>query len=235
MIALLVVAGVMAASPISASTLVYHASVSGRPTLDGSRDRPGNPFASAVVSLLQRRSLKLSQLSPLLKQLTWDNSNGFQTADVPRLLSHQDFQIVPSRKAEKRIALVMVVSDYSGSEGAESLPGAKYDAIRIAKALRQVGFQTELALDLGLLEMKTKLAAFRSQSQQSDAAVIYTTGHGLEFGGSVFLLPGDYPVKEGNSALKSRALLLREIAASTSAKQMNLVFYAGCRDNPFGG
>jgi hypothetical protein len=69
-------------------------------------------------------------------------------------------------------------------------------------------------------------------SISSDAAAIYTTGYGVEIDGTVYFLPGDYPIYEGNQALKRRALPLPEIAGSTVGKVVKLVFYAGCRDNP---
>jgi hypothetical protein len=81
--------------------------------------------------------------------------------------------------------------------------------------------------------MKEKLAGFRGRSISSDAAVIYTTGHGVEVGGIVYLIPGDYPLTQGDNALGQRALPLTEISGSLKAKQVNLLFYAGCRDNPF--
>jgi hypothetical protein len=42
--------------------------------------------------------------------------------------------------------------------------------------------------------MRDKLADFTTRSIDSDAAVIYMTGYGVEVGGTVYLLPGDYPV-----------------------------------------
>ena len=90
-----------------------------------------------------------------------------------------------------------------------------------------------MALDLGLRAMREKLLEFASRTINSDAAVIYTTGHGVEIAGTVFLLPGDYPIKERDAALASRALPLPEIAGSLHARHANLVFYGGCRDNPF--
>jgi uncharacterized caspase-like protein len=64
--------------------------------------------------------------------------------------------MIPSSTLEKRIALVLVVSDYSrsGSQSLQSLPGAKNDAKRIAAALTKAGFDTELALDFDLLVMR---------------------------------------------------------------------------------
>jgi hypothetical protein len=62
----------------------------------------------------------------------------------------------------------------------------------IATALTKAGFQAEQAIDLDLREMRNRLAAFGARSGKADAALIYTTGHGVEVGGTVFLIPGDY-------------------------------------------
>lgn len=228
---LAVVALTLMIEPVQADTLLFHASMPGRQTLDQG-EGGGNPFASALIEAL-RTPLALSDLPSKLRQQTAAKSRGFQAADVPASVS-SSYSLVPARSGEKRIALVMVVSDYAASGGAQSLPGAKHDADRIAVALQRAGFQTELAFDLDLGAMRAKLTEFGAHSRRADAAVIYTTGHGVEVDGTVFLIPGDYQIAEGNAALSRRALPLPEIARSLGAKQVNLVFYGGCRDNPFG-
>lgn len=222
-----------AAVTARADTLVFHATHSGRQTLDDG-EGGGNPFASALVELLRRPSLTLSQLPLELQQLTAGKSRNFQSVDGPVSAAPADFSIVPPGRGENRVALVMVISDYARSGGAPSLPGAKHDAGRIAAALTQAGFTTEIALDLGLSAMRDKLGDFRKRSAVADAAVVYTTGHGVEVGGTVFLVPGDYPIAQRNAALASRALPLSEIAGSLAARRVNLVFYGGCRDDPLG-
>lgn len=216
-----------------ADTLVFHATQSGKETLDEA-EGGGNPFAGALVELLQRPSLRLSQLPLELQQLTASKSRNFQSPDGPMSVAPENFSIVPPAQGEVRIALVMVIADYASSGGAPSLPGAKHDAGRIAAALTQAGFATEIALDLGLSAMRNKLSDFRKRSAVSEAAVVYTTGHGVEVGGTVFLVPGDYPIAQRNAALASRALPLTEIAGSLAARRVNLVFYGGCRNDPLG-
>lgn len=226
-----VVALMLAITPVQADTLVFYASMPGQQTLDRG-EGGGNPFASALIEALEA-PLIVSDLPLKLRQLTAAKSRGFQSADVPAPVS-SNYSLVPARSGEERIALVMVVSNYAASGGAPSLPGARHDADRMAKALQRAGFQAEQALDLDLQAMRAKLAEFGERAQRADAAVIYTTGHGVEVDGTVFLLPGDYPISERNSALSRRALPLPEIARSLRAKQLNMVFYGGCRDNPFG-
>ncbi len=149
-----------------------------------------------------------------------------------KAFSRKDWKLVPRQAGEKRVALVLVVSDYRQSR-ASSLPGAAHDAHRIADALTKAGFVTETALNLDLSNMRRKLAEFAAASTDFDAAAIYTTGHGLETNGEVYLIPGDYPRNEGNAALRAKALPLAVIANAARAKHVNLVLYGGCRDDPF--
>jgi len=219
----------------NADALVFYACASGKQTLDQGDDG-GNPFASSLIAILERPRVRIGELPVALQELTSKKSGGFQSADVPKDMPSPDWLLIPSSTLEKRIALVLVVSDYSrsGSQSLQSLSGAKNDAKRIAAALTKAGFDTELALDFDLLMMRQKLTAFATKAANCDAAIIYTTGHGVQTSGSVYLLPGDYPIKQQNTALMQRAIRLSEIADAVRAKRINLVFYGGCRDDPFG-
>ena len=75
------------------------------------------------------------------------------------------------------------------------------------------------------------LAAFKRQVRSHDVAVIYSTGHGVERNGRVYLLPGDYPMAKGYKAvtLRSRAVAVERIARACNASGRNFVFFAGCR------
>ena len=212
-------------------TLLFHASASGRQTMDEG-EGGGNPFASALIEILQKGEVRLRDFPGRLRELTVKKSSGFQTPDVPKNVSGGHWALVPSRTGEKRIALVLVVSNYERA-GAISLPGAAHDSHRMTSALTKAGFKTELALDLDLNGMRKKLAEFGAASSRYDVAAIYTTGHGVERDGVIYLVPGAFPISEGGDALPSNALPLRDIAASPRARAMNLVFYGGCRDNPF--
>jgi hypothetical protein len=211
--------------------LVFHASSSGQKTLDQG-EGGGNPFASSLIEILGRPEVRLGGLPEALRALTKKKSGNYQTPGVPRAVPAKDWRLVPPAAGEKRIALVLVVSDYSRA-GLESLEGAAHDARRIAAALASAGFATETALDLDLAGMKRKLGEFAAKSAGNDAAAIYTTGHGLESGGIVYLVPADYPAAREKEALGSSAIRLKEIAGAARARKVNLVFYGGCRDHPF--
>lgn len=230
--------GAAHATSASAETLVFHASQSGMQTLDQG-EGGGNPFASALIDVLGRKSVRLAELPVAMSDLTARKSRNAQQADVPTKTPDGIWDLVPARSGEVRIALVVVVSNYaasggSGTDPAPSLAGAKHDAERVAKALEAAGFKTEVAIDLGRAEMREVVARFSAQSAQADAALIYTTGHGVEVGGTVYLLPGDYPLAQKNAALAARALRVRDFGSALRAKRVNLLFYGGCRDNPLG-
>lgn len=220
-----------AIGPGHTETLLFHASASGKQTLDQG-EGGGNPFASSLIDVLAQPRADVRDLPSALQRLTFQKSNGFQTPDVPSGRVGINWSLVPAASGERRVALVMVVSDYRAG-GAPSLPGAKTDAGRIAEALRRARFETEVAIDLDLESMRQKLAEFASRSAQYDAAAIYVTGHGVEVARTVYLLPGSYPVDLKGAALPDQAIRLTDIASTPRARQINLVLYGGCRDNPF--
>src|SRR5690349_17011993 len=73
---------VLTTSAGQAEALVFHASESGKQTLDQG-EGGGNPFASALIKILERPSLTLSLLPATLRGLTMQKSRRFQSADVP--------------------------------------------------------------------------------------------------------------------------------------------------------
>jgi hypothetical protein len=233
------IAGVLAAAGLCfgaieaarAETLLFQASQSGKQTLDQG-EGGGNPFATSLIEILAQPSAVLRDVPQQLERLTVHKSGAFQTPDVPRSIA-ADWSLMPPKSGERRLALVMVVSDYTASGGAPSLPGARHDAQRITAALQRAHFDTEIAVDLDLAAMRQKLAEFSGRSRHYDAAAVYVTGHGVEVAQTVYLLPGDYPAHLKAAALHDRALRLADIASSPRARQVNLVFYGGCRDNPF--
>ena len=230
LVAIAVVAATHSARP---PALLYYGTQSGDQTFDADADG-GNPFASALIEALARPRLGLAELGPALRELTSAKSSGQQTPEVPLRGVSASWPLLLPAADDSRIALVLVVSDYAMSGGAPSLPGVRHDAQRVTFALRQAGFVTEIALDLDLKATRQRLAAFRERSWGADTALVYSTGHGVEVGGQVFLLPGDYPTGQRNAALTSRAIRLAEVVEAAQARRANLVLYAGCRDNPFG-
>lgn len=214
-----------------AETLVFKAAAAGRETLDEG-EGGGNPFASALVELLSQSQLSLKALPLELQRRTVQKSHGFQLPEVPAPVV--DWVILPRPAGEQRRAYVIVWSDYlRAGPTVPSLPGAKRDAVLIASAFSAAGFDTELVLDRDGAGLREKLLEIASETRGDDAAVIYTTGHGVEVDGHGYVLPGDYPGAQGAVALSSRAISLEAMSGALNAKRINLLFYGGCRNDPW--
>jgi hypothetical protein len=192
----------------------------------------GNPFATALIRLIEAPPVSLRRFPHRLRALTAEASEQHQVPQWTAWPSQLTwtFQRPPGSRQERRCALVLIVSDYAGA-GLRPLAGAAHDERRISAMLGSHGFSVVQSVGPARSELLRALADFRRSSLDHDAAVIYCTGHGIEKDGSVHLLPGDYPIADGCSVrlLETRALAVDRIAAACRASKMNLVFFAGCR------
>jgi hypothetical protein len=223
----------MALPVAKAETRIAFATQPGRPALDGGAG-VGNPFATALLASLARGDTDLRDLLPGLAKATWTASGGNQSADLRSLVEAPELQRWRLHvAAEPRVALVLAYAEYPAELGAPSLPGASFDAERLAAALETAGWRTTLALNPSRAELPDLLQRFAAASSAAEAALLYTTGHGLELAGETLLLPTDFPVAQGRAALGSHALPLGRLAAAMQARRVNLLFYGGCRDDPF--
>jgi hypothetical protein len=132
---------------------------------------------------------------------------------------------------EKRIALVIGNSTY---QSAPALPNARRDAEAIASALRRVGFQTvTLQNDLSKEKLGDALRAFARQAEQADWALIYYAGHGIEMGGTNYLIPVDARL-ETDRDVQFEALPLDQLLSSVEgARKLRIILLDACRENPF--
>jgi hypothetical protein len=215
------------------STIVYYATGSGGTTLD-TGEGGGNPFASGLIEVAGETGLELRRLGERLREVTYAKSQGFQVVECvgePRLRSWS-IGDDPTRTSERRSALVLVVSDYSGFRPGARLVGAARDERRIAVMLAEHGFSLDQGVGPRRAELVEALASFKRRSHRSDIAVIYSTGHGIELDGVVHLLPGDYPFRDGftSAQLRRHAISVPQMMNASAAKQ-NLVFFAGCRSH----
>jgi Caspase domain len=211
--------------------LLFYASSSGHETLDQG-DGGGNPFASSLIEILSKPHVNLSDLSTALPKLTELKSHQYQTPEVPPVSTSTKWRLKPITKAERRVALVIGISDYSQA-GLPSLPGVSNDLERVKAALEHTGFKTRLVLNADRISFQKELTNFAATSRSADAAIIYTTGHGVEIDNNVKLILGDFASHEGKGGLANHSVDLSTIASSSQARKFNLVFYGGCRSNPF--
>jgi len=231
-------AGAIEDTPLhNAAPIYFYASQPGKKTLDQGSNG-GNPFATALIELLARPSLTFGEFATGLMDRTVAESNGFQRPDmeaatIQDILRLCPLALAPKPSSERRIALVLVFSDYSQAN-LPSLPGAKGDMERIAKAFRDAGFdEVRTAADPNAAKLESTLQAFAARSKEADLAVLYTTGHGIEVEGAIYLIPSNYAFLRNNTLLDKRTVPLSMLGSALQARLANLVFYGGCRDNPF--
>ncbi|HKS20723.1 MAG TPA: caspase family protein [Bradyrhizobium sp.] len=133
--------------------------------------------------------------------------------------------------AEKRVALVVGNSAY---QTVPQLPNPSRDANAVAKMFRDAGFDTvEVQLNVGNLEFKRAIRRFETTADQADIAVVYYAGHGLEIGGTNYLIPVDARLASDRDADDESILLERLVSSADGAKRLRLIILDACRDNPF--
>jgi tetratricopeptide (TPR) repeat protein len=135
--------------------------------------------------------------------------------------------------AEVRVALVIGNGRYAN---AGSLPNARNDAETIAATLKRIGFTTvSLNLDLPREKISDALKSFAAEADRADWAVVYYAGHGIEFGGTNYLIPTDAKLASDRDISFEAVALDQVLLAVEGARKLRLVVLDACRDNPFAG
>jgi hypothetical protein len=133
--------------------------------------------------------------------------------------------------AEKRVALVVGNSNY---KNAAVLPNPGNDATAIAATLRNAGFDVvDSRLDLTASEMRRALRDFADEARDSDVALIYYAGHGIEIDGTNYLIPTDATLQRDTDVYDEAFSLDRILLTTEPARQLRLVIVDACRNNPF--
>ena len=133
--------------------------------------------------------------------------------------------------ADKRVALVVGNSAY---EHSPALTNPANDARDMAASLKATGFEVVVGLDLDKRGFDGKVREFARAMAGADTGLFFYAGHGLQVGGSNFLVPIDAKL-ETERDLDFEAVrldfVLRQMELDRDAKT-NIVFLDACRDNP---
>ena len=134
-------------------------------------------------------------------------------------------------EAAKRVALVIGNSAYQHTQ---VLPNPKNDARAIAAKLREIGFESvTLKLDLGYDPLRRALRSFEDLAVSADTAVVFFAGHGMELGGTNYLVPTDAKLRIDRHLEYEAVKLSSLMRAVNGAKRLRLVILDACRNNPF--
>ena len=133
--------------------------------------------------------------------------------------------------ADKRVALVIGNSNY---QNVPRLPNPLADASAIAQMFKDAGFEfVDLQIDVGDLEFKRALRRFADVANDSDMAIVFFAGHGIELQGTNYMIPIDAKLADERDAPDEAIALDRIVEAVDGAKRLRLIIVDACRDNPF--
>jgi C-terminal peptidase prc len=133
--------------------------------------------------------------------------------------------------AEKRVALVIGNSAY---RHVGPLANPVNDAPAMAALFKSAGFDVvEQRSDLGIADMRRAVSNFADASQDSDVAVIFFAGHGIEVDGVNYLIPIDAALARDFDVEDEAISLDRALRAIEPARRLRLVILDSCRSNPF--
>ncbi|WP_348522498.1 caspase family protein [Bradyrhizobium iriomotense] len=131
--------------------------------------------------------------------------------------------------ADTRVALVIGNGAY---RNVPRLTNPANDAADVAAALKLVGFETIVAIDLDRAAMDEAAIRFARAARNADIAMLYYSGHALQFGGVNYLAPIDAQLTD--VADLRRLVRLDDIVADLQqAKNLRILVLDACRDNPF--
>jgi peptidoglycan hydrolase-like protein with peptidoglycan-binding domain len=132
--------------------------------------------------------------------------------------------------ADKRVALVVGNSTY---QNVPQLPNPSRDAASVAQLFKDAGFDVTSVLNVGNLDFKRAIRKFEADADQADIAVVYYAGHGLEIGGTNYLIPVDARLASDRDADDEAIPLERMVSSADGAQRLRVVILDACRDNPF--
>jgi hypothetical protein len=108
------------------------------------------------------------------------------------------------------------------------------DAAIVEETLKKAGFDVvQTRKDLPATEMRRALRDFADTARDSDVAVVYYAGHGIELEGTNYLIPTDATLERDTDVYDEAFSLERVLLAIEPARQLRLVILDACRNNPF--
>jgi Caspase domain len=133
---------------------------------------------------------------------------------------------------ERRVALVIGNNAYAN---VAKLEKAVADAHAMAETLRGVGFEVMLHENLDRRGINLAIGAFVDKIASGGVGLFYFAGHGVQIGGSNYLLPVDVPAIANLEDLRDESIDLGRVMeriAEAKAK-LDIMIIDACRDNPF--
>jgi len=137
---------------------------------------------------------------------------------------------------KKRIALL--IADQNYQDASLDLSGPINDARLIQASLVKAGFTVTVKTNLTLVQMNRDISSFLAGVDGNTVSLLYYSGHGVEIGGSNYLIPTDFQMKSDLTATEAVAEGV-DIAAfyarmtAQAEGSLNITILDACRNNPF--
>jgi uncharacterized protein len=132
-------------------------------------------------------------------------------------------------RAQGQIALVIGNSAY---DRAPSLKNPSNDAIDISRAVRALGFEVFEGVDLNKEQFLRLVERFEQRAQTASVTLLFFAGHGVQVGGSNYLLPTDTLLRQEQDLVAGAIKLDTLLERVRGKAPVTLVFLDACRDNP---
>jgi hypothetical protein len=135
---------------------------------------------------------------------------------------------------ERRVALLVGNGAYKQSP----LTNSVNDAVDLNASLKNLGFQTLLVQNASLATMRQKTREFAELALNADVALIFFSGHGIEYRGNNYLIPTsagslkEFEVEDETFNV-ARWMDMLETQKGANKQRVNIVILDACRDNAF--
>ena len=132
---------------------------------------------------------------------------------------------------ERRIALVIGNGAYVKTK---SLTNPANDAADMSEVLKDLGFDVSWGVNQNKRQMESLIRAFGVKLASGGVGLFYYAGHGLQVGGSNYLVPVDAEIPEEDEVKYQGVALDLVLTKMAAAKNdLNIVILDACRNNPF--
>ena len=128
----------------------------------------------------------------------------------------------------KKVALTVGIAKY---KNAEVLSNPIHDAEAVAQRLGEVGFSIYSAENVGVTDARLRIDSLERASD-SDIALVYYSGHGLQINGENYLVPSDFD--PSNVKIEDQLISITQLLAQLTEKSKAVVILLdACRNSPF--
>ena len=130
----------------------------------------------------------------------------------------------------KGVALVIGESNY---DTLQKLDNPKRDARAMDDMLDSLGFSVDRVLDGDAKKLRQEIADFVVEAKDADVALVYYSGHGVEAGGTDFLVPTDTSLSSPETAGQSLVPVSDMLEELAKTVPVTIVLLDACRTNSF--